>query len=266
MKKLLLIVTGIILFSTSFFSCTGNSNRTSQDAAGDEDISLILDGWCRSFVNKIDSSYTITVNFTVIDNDSSYHVVIKSNDYRVSEGISEDAHFSFRSTLEHYNRIYRGEITGFTSIGRENISDSTPLDADFHKAVSGNMMNDIFFFVQRFFNASPYDKVVLTRENSRIVHGGHAIPIFYSTSNEIGVRSAWYQVNRGQQVNEPGDTNPFPQYFIITRGRGFARIGSDTLLIRENEAYYIAPGSDHVFWTEADEPMEMIFLAWGEGA
>lgn len=28
----------------------------------------------------------------------------------------------------------------------------------------------------------------------------------------------------------------------------------------------IEPGSNHVFWTESDDPMEIIFLAWGKGA
>lgn len=68
------------------------------------------------------------------------------------------------------------------------------------------------------------------------------------------------------RVNEPGDTNPFPQYFVITRGRGFAKLGRDTLTVKENEAYFVATGSDHVFWTESTEPMEMLFLAWGGGA
>ncbi|MEA1886138.1 MAG: hypothetical protein U9N72_02880 [Bacteroidota bacterium] len=145
------------------------------------------------------------------------------------------------------------------------MSDPTPLSADFHRSVTGNMMNDLMFFIQRFFNTSPYDKLELTKEHSRIVHGGHAIPIFYRTSDEIGVRSAWYQVNKGQQVNEPGDTNPFPQYFIVIRGNGFALIGNDTVRIKENEAYYIEPGSNHVFWTESEDPMEMIFLAWERG-
>jgi hypothetical protein len=46
---------------------------------------------------------------------------------------------------------------------------------------------------------------VLSKEKSRIVHGGHAIPLFYQKTDKMGVRSAWYQINKGQQVNEPGD-------------------------------------------------------------
>ncbi|MGM0667834.1 MAG: cupin domain-containing protein [Bacteroidota bacterium] len=266
MNKLTTLIVSLILISFLFPGCQTENKKTGQDNVPEKDITLILEDWCKSFINKTDSNYLATVNFTVSDNNRSHHIMIDGNGYSISEGMNEDANFSFRSSLEHYNMIYRGDITAFTSMGRENMSDTTPLDADFHRAVTGNLMNDILFFVQRFFNTSPHDKVVLAKENSRIVHGGHAIPVFYRTSDEIGVRSAWYQVNKGQQVNEPGDTNPFPQYFIIMRGNGFARIGNDTLVVKENEAYYIEPGSDHVFWTESDEPMEMIFLAWGEGA
>ena len=73
-------------------------------------------------------------------------------------------------------------------------------------------------------------------------------------------------VKRGQRLNEPGDTNPFPQAFVIISGAGFAKIGPDTVRVRANEAYYIPPLSDHVLWTLDDEPVVLIWMAWGEGA
>ena len=30
--------------------------------------------------------------------------------------------------------------------------------------------------------------------------------------------------------------------------------------------YYIPPGTEHIFWNEWDDPLIMIFIAWGEGA
>jgi mannose-6-phosphate isomerase-like protein (cupin superfamily) len=81
-----------------------------------------------------------------------------------------------------------------------------------------------------------------------------------------GFRSAWYLIKKGERLNEPGDTNPFPQGFIFISGEGFAKIGEETVPVRAGEAYYIPPGSDHVVWTESDQPLELIFLAWGEGA
>ena len=74
------------------------------------------------------------------------------------------------------------------------------------------------------------------------------------------------KINKGQRINEPGDNNPFPQYFIITQGQGYAKIGSDTIQIKANEAYYVALGLDHIFWNESETPIELIFLAWGKGA
>jgi mannose-6-phosphate isomerase-like protein (cupin superfamily) len=220
----------------------------------------------KPFIQKIDTGYQVIVNFNLADSHRACHIIIDNKQFQVVDSLHPDANFTFKSSLEHYNKIYRGEITGFTSMGRANMSDSTPLDFDFHKPVTDNPTNDLLFFVQRFFNPAPNDKVELSKEHSRIVHGGHAIPLFYQKTNKVGVRSAWYQINKGQHVNEPGDTNPFPQYFIITKGMGLAKIGNDTLQVKENEAYSIAPGLDHVFWTKSEEPMEMIFLAWGEGA
>jgi mannose-6-phosphate isomerase-like protein (cupin superfamily) len=53
---------------------------------------------------------------------------------------------------------------------------------------------------------------------------------------------------------------------VFIRGEGSAKIGEDTVKVKAGESYYIPPGSDHVVWTESDEPLELIWLAWGEGA
>lgn len=262
----LLVILAII---GGVFTGCANLNGEKQETRSQKtyhNLDHMLKEWGKTFVQKVDKEYQSIVNFKVPDTDTSYHIIIRDNEFQLFEGLNDEASFTFKSSMAHYNKIYRGEMTAFTSIGREKMSDVTPLDMEFEPPVTSEQMNDFLFFVQRFFNTTPYDKVKLGKDHSRIVHGGHAIPIFYRKNNEIGVRSAWYQVNKGQQVNEPGDTNPFPQYFIIKQGEGFAKIGNDTLQIKENEAYYIAPGSDHVFWTESEKPMEMIFLAWGKGA
>ena len=256
----------LALFSFTNFSCDNDQSRQSNEVKHEKRLDEILTFLANQFIDKIDKDYHAIVNFTLTDFDIAHHVIISNKQIQVSDSLHADANITFKSSLEHYNKIYRGEITGFTSMGRAKMSDSTPLDFELHKPVTDIPMNDLLFFVQRFFNPSPIDKVILSKENSRIVHGGHAIPLFYQMTDEMGVRSAWYQINKGQQVNEPGDTNPFPQYFIIIKGMGFAKIGQDTLRVKENEAYYIAPGHDHVFWTDSEKPMEMIFLAWGEGA
>ncbi len=256
----------ILCLTLMILSCSVDRGENAGQDKDTESLEAILEHWAGSFIDKVNKDYQAAVNFTCTEKDTEFHLLFSGKEYSLYEGLHPDAPYTLKATLAHYNRIYRGELTGFTSLGREDISDTTPLDVEFHQPMDAQLMNDFLFFVQRFFNPSPHDKVVLAEAHSRVVHGGNAIPLFYQQTDEVGVRSAWYQIHPGQRVNEPGDTNPFPQYFIITRGEGFARIGNDTLQVKANEAYYIAPGLDHVFWTDEDNPMEMIFLAWGKGA
>lgn len=144
--------------------------------------------------------------------------------------------------------------------------DSTPLDGEIYKPAASHLMNDVLFFVQRFFNTSPHEKVTLKKENSRIIHGSHAIPLFHKHNNDTAIHNTWYLISKGQQVNGPGDTNPFPQYFFITKGHGYGKNGNNTIEVKANESYYIAPGLEHIFWIKVKEALELIFLAWGKGA
>ena len=247
-------------------SCSVDQNNSPDHQKETERLGPILEHWAEIYTDKVGQDYQAIVNFSCLESDTAFHLVFREKEYNLYQGLHPDAPYTLKSTLAHYNRIYRKELTGFTSLGREDMSDTTPLDVEFHQPLNSELMNDFLHFVQRFFNPSPHDKVTLSEEQSRVVHGGNAIPLFYQQTDEVGVRSAWYQIHPGQQVNEPGDTNPFPQYFIITEGKGLAKIGADTLRVSANEAYYIAPGLDHVFWTDQETPMEMIFLAWGKGA
>lgn len=265
MKNKTLFFLSIITTILGIYGCNQKTGEK-QNQKQDQELSFILEKWSHSFCQKIDSNYNAIVNFKSKNNSSKYHIIINNKNYIVSEGLNDSAHFTFKSTIKHYNKIYRNEITGFTSMARAKMSDSTPLDIEFHKPISQNIMNDLLFFTQRYFNTSPHDKVILKKEKSRVVHGSHAIPLFYQMTNKIGVRSAWYLIEKGDQINDRGDSNPFPQYFIITKGEGFAKIGNDTIKIKENEAFYVAPGMEHIFWNESEDPIELLFLAWGEGA
>ncbi len=256
----------LVLFANTTGCRHQESQQEIQSQGNNAALDVILKEWSTSFADKIDSNYYAVVNFSATDNDAAWHIIFRNKAFTLHENLHDSANFAFKSTLEHYNKIYRGEMTGFTSVGRENMSDSTPLDGAMYRPVTNHLMNDVLFFIQRFFNTSPQDKVILKKENSRIVHGSSAIPLFYQQNDDIGVRSAWYLIEKGNQVNKPGDTNPFPQYFIITKGQGYAKIGNDTIKISANESYYIAPGLEHIFWNESDEPIELIFLAWGKGA
>ena len=170
----------------------------------------------------------------------------------------------FKFSKEILTQIYTGEMTGLTAIGREKMSDKTPLDFELgpETQITPSLLNQFYKFIQHFFNPTNPEKIIIDKSHSRMVHGAWALPLFYHT----GFRSAWYQIEKGQKLNEPGDTNPFPQAFIILSGKGYAKLGDNTVNLRAGEAYFIPPGSDHVVWTDQDAPLCLIYLAWGDNA
>ncbi|HDZ40924.1 MAG TPA: hypothetical protein ENH59_04510 [Bacteroidetes bacterium] len=79
MNKFSIITLTLILFSLVHCGCNTESKETQQAASGEEDITIILESWCKSFVEKTDSDYEIIVNFTVTDNDQSQHIIISNH-------------------------------------------------------------------------------------------------------------------------------------------------------------------------------------------
>jgi mannose-6-phosphate isomerase-like protein (cupin superfamily) len=178
------------------------------------------------------------------------------------DGPEPEVHFILsRETL---TAIYEGQITGLTAASRENLSDPAPLDFALPEGqpLTEDLMARMLRFIQDFFNPTLPEQVPLAKAHARLVHGAFAIPMFYGP----GFRSAWYRVEKGQQLNQAGDTNPFHQAFIIIEGNGYAKIGEITTPIHPGLALHIPPDSEHIVWTEADTPLTLIFLAWGPGA
>jgi mannose-6-phosphate isomerase-like protein (cupin superfamily) len=122
-------------------------------------------------------------------------------------------------------------------------------------------MNQEYQFIQKFFNPTYPEKIILDKSHTRVIHGAHALPLYYHK----GFRSAWYFLEKGQRLNKPGDTNPFSQAFVIISGEGLAKIGDETFPVMGNETYMIPPLTEHMLWAD-NEPITLIYLAWGEGA
>lgn len=216
----------------------------------------------KSFQKKMAETYTCKVRFHIQDADESYTVIAKDGEVTVqgSSDINVDA--SFTTTKKTLNDILTGKLTAFTAAGKAHVSDAAPLDWEIPYAYEPEKMKDLYFFLMHFFNTSEPEKIPLGEEHARRVHGAHAIPLYYHP----GFRSAWYMVKKDDQLNEAGDTNPFPQAMVIIDGKGHAKIGEKTVKVKEGEAYYVPPNTDHVVWTEEESPLILIWFAWGEGA
>ena len=225
----------------------------------------ILQEMAAIYEKKVTIENKLNIQFILIpENKIWFLYLLPGEPVNITETCSEQAQLIFQFSIETLSAIYSGKMTGLTAMGRENMSDQTPLDFRLGKDVTMTpaLMSQLLSFVQRFFNPTHPEMVKFTKSAARMVHGAWAIPMFYHS----GFRSGWYQLDKGQRLNEPGDVNPFQQAFIIISGNGYAKMGDNSIEVRAGEAYYIPPQSDHVLWNENPEPLQLIYLAWGKNA
>lgn len=222
----------------------------------------ILNRMANKFRDKIEKDFRLKIRFNFTDIQSTYFLIVQNGEVMINNSLAEEVDVILTTTEKVLKNIYRGEITAFTAAGKAHITDDAPLNWEIVGGSSPEEIKKIYYVVMHFFNTSKPEKIKLGEQYSRKVHGGHAIPLYYHP----GFRSAWYMVKKDEQINEPGDVNPFPQAIVVINGKGYAKIGDQTVEINSNESYYIPPKSDHVIWTESEESLVLIWLAWGEGA
>jgi mannose-6-phosphate isomerase-like protein (cupin superfamily) len=229
------------------------------------DVGEMLEIMAEVFKTKIDEHYSMIVQFDITDKQESWHVIVEEGPkIRVGKGAHEEAGLFVSTTSDTLRLIHQGKMTAMTAGGKATGADHAPLDVRLAEGLefTPEIRTRFYTFLQHFFNPTVPERILSGEEYSRMVHGGHAVVLYYHP----GFRSAWYMVKKGEKLNEPRDTNPFPQAFILIEGEGFAKIGDKTVKVKAGESYYIPPDSDHVVWTESDKPLILIHLAWGEGA
>ncbi len=224
----------------------------------------IFQEMAHTFQNKMEKEFSILVECEITDTEKVWHVKVENGEVTVKEGQGGESAFRLKTSSTTLQQIYDGEITALTAAGKAMVSDTAPLDWKLPEGIDFNpeYMSDVLFFIQHFFNRTDPEKIHLGEEHSRVVHGGHVVALYYHP----GLRSAWYKVKKGEMLNEPGETNPFPQAFIFIEGEGTANIGGKEIPVKANESYYIPPDTEHTVWTESDSPLVFIWLAWGKGA
>lgn len=228
------------------------------------EIEEIFNSWAESYIGKIPVDFADTINLHLKDNDSHWHIIFSDGNYVINKGKNPLARIIITAYYSTYKKIHDGELNAMTAIGRASIHDAAPLDMWLENGMTFRKIDwdYAYFTVINFFNSNPHNKLLIGREHARKIHGGHAVALYYTE----GFRSAYYNIIRGELLNESGEKDPFNQSFIIIQGHGYAKIGNDTLKIKANEAYYIKPNLEHKVWTDSEEGLSLIWNAWGNEA
>jgi len=232
--------------------------------AAPEETRRILEDLVTRYTPEAAESLSLVVELQLPPAGTWHVAIAPGRQVSLHEGPHAETALIFAMSPGILDSIYSGRIAAATAIARARPGEKPPLDLRATAAATklGDVRAVSMEFLQRFFNPTRPERVVLDEAHSRIVKGVHAIPLHYAP----GMRSAWYMIKPGQRLNEPGKTNAYPQGYVFIAGQGRAKFDADTVAVRAGESYYVPPGVDHVVWSEGDEPLIVIWMAWGEGA
>ena len=225
----------------------------------------ILSALTESYKRKGRPGSPITVSFDIVGEGEMWHLAVPPDGHiRLGSGDHPKSEFTIVVAAETLSQLASGNLSPLTAAGRESLRRPAPLGFRLPPGVefSQAIYHRVVQFAQRFFNPLPNERIRIGENVSRVVHGGHVVALYA----DEGFRSAWYLLKPGQRLNEPGDTNPFPQAFVVLSGSGTARLNGQQVTLEADNAYYIPPGTEHTVEPLASSSLTLIWMAWGAGA
>ena len=252
------------------------SSNAQNGAASVSRTEQMLNAMAGIFQHKIENDYALNARINIqpalesgyVDENKpareSWSVAVTpGKKIRLSKSAGDKADITFYTTEIGLRLMFEGKFNPTTASLQTHGGDPLFLSFPRTKEIEQNaeLLARIQIF-KHFFNPTLPDKIVLDAANSRTAHGARAVGLYYYP----GLRSAWHLLEKGGQLNKPGDTRSYHQAFIFISGNGRAKIGDQTVKVKAGESYYVPPGADNVIWTEGNEPLVFIWLGWGKGA
>ena len=187
-------------------------------------------------------------------------------DVRIARGFGDQAMIYFKTDRETLNLLDQGVWNGLTAMGAASSADKTPLDIlvtdGFEKGSDYDATIRPLIF--HFWTRGTPEIVRFGAAHSRVVHGAPASALYYDED----FRSAVYRVPAGLgREQAPTISVPFKRMVLVIGGSGEGVIGDRPFTMRAGDMVLSPPNIPVTFWNASDEePLEFVWLMWGEGA
>jgi hypothetical protein len=169
--------------------------------------------------------------------------------------------------METLRRIYNGDLSIMTAMGRAKMSDPAPMDFGLAEGyqLTAETLAILMPLTFHFWTQGQPEIVHFGElEQARLVHGAYATVFFY----QAGLRTGYYRLEKDQHINadESDQVNPFPTLFIFIDGELECRIGGREISVKTRQTMLVPAGVSHEFWNPFETPAELIIIMFGEGA
>ena len=200
-----------------------------------------------------------TVKITGVKTDGKWGVTME-------EGLPEVATYVYKIEFETLKAIYEGQINALTAQGKAFSDDYTPMGVwemdGFDPTIEEDGKLNAFSF--HFWTKGFPESIPFREDATRRAHGSNFTIFYY----EKGLRTAWYRILPGERVRDDAreQAAPFPMIGIVIKGSVEGEVDGKRVSSSEGNALFLPANTEHKWWNETDEPVELILVMFGEGA
>lgn len=219
-----------------------------------DEMKRVIDG-AELYMDLIVPEEELRACFELVDTGEAVTIVLKE-DPEIVEG-SMDPDVRFFTTRPVFDSIQLGEADIFSLTARAKMTDIRPVNFEIFTEEKAAMIWEVGKAILTYLFTPGRIKVKrLSQELAGEAHGAHPIPLVYWD----GMRFSWIYLKRGEVLNVEGERDPWPQLFVILKGRGSAVIGDEEFDVEPNRVVYVPLNSVHQL--EALTDIELMWLAW----
>jgi mannose-6-phosphate isomerase-like protein (cupin superfamily) len=170
-------------------------------------------------------------------------------------------HFADKKVLDNIDQqIWTASTASAKSFG----SDVVGLNIVDLEGFESGIKDDAIAYevMEHFWKKGQAEITYFTRDGSLPTHGVDHVGLYTMKDKRIG----WFSIGPEQAANnERGlDKGQVPNLFIITKGKGTAEFGDETIALEPGMSIFIPPYVKHVIYNPHVEPLEGIVVLFGD--
>ncbi|MCB9333888.1 MAG: hypothetical protein H6574_22765 [Lewinellaceae bacterium] len=171
--------------------------------------------------------------------------------------------FADRATLD---KIDSKIWTATTAAAKSTSADVTALDIkDMEGFTSDQKYTAIAYqVIEHFWKKDPIEITPFSRDGALPSHGVDMVALYTMKDKRIG----WFSIGPEEAANADRglEKGQVPNLFIFTKGRGKGQLGDSEFDIEAGMSIFIGPYVKHVIYNPYDEPLEGVFVLFGDNA
>ena len=170
-------------------------------------------------------------------------------------------HFADKQVLDNIDqKIWTASTASAKSFGSDivglNIRDLEGFNSGIKDAAIA------YEVMEHFWKTGEAEITYFKRDASLPTHGVDHVGLYTMKDKRIG----WFSIGPEQAANEERglDKGQVPNLFIITKGKGIAELGEETVELKPGMSVFIPPYVKHVLYNPNQEPLEGIVVLFGD--